>query len=256
MRAIYRAEWAYNSSEGGSTADDGLRNRLAYAGLSGRYGTASIGRQWSVYYNRVNKTDILNNAGAYADANSGYYLGTTRVGNMLTYIGPSFGDLSGQIALIIDHDPNHPAGAPRHDGIDGYNIGLSYDRGPASLGLSYLGSDKYADAAGLDPDLSLWGLGASWNFGRFKVIGQYESSETAGVDASSFALAGEAYFGNNTLRALYGSLDSDDAEEETDTYALGYQYNFSKRTRLYIEYYQIRNGMDVEEYDFGLRHDF
>ena len=48
---------------------------------------------------------------------------------------------------------------------------------------------------------------AKYNFGSFALIGQYENDNDA--DVSAWALVAEAYFGNNTLRALYGTIDTD-----------------------------------------------
>ena len=85
LKAIFQAEWAFNSAEGGSTAG-GLGNRLAYAGLSGGWGTAAIGRQWTPYYGAVDKTDIFN-GGSFNNT----YIGTFRTGNAIQYVSPNWG---------------------------------------------------------------------------------------------------------------------------------------------------------------------
>ena len=44
---------------------------------------------------------------------------------------------------------------------------------------------------------------------------------------------GEGYFGNHLVRALYSQTREDG---DGDYWELGYQYSFSKRTRVYVEY--------------------
>ncbi|MCB1858431.1 MAG: porin [Gammaproteobacteria bacterium] len=285
LKAIFQAEWAFSSSEGGSTAD-GLRNRLAYAGLSGGFGTAAIGRQWTPYYGAVDKTDIFNKA---ADV---YYLGTYRTGNAVAYVTPNFNGFQGKAALVLDE------GNTAKDNIDHFQLTAEYNNGPISVGVGYLKSygatvQTAAVPAGFEidqttglivatpavaassvdvEDTTTWGIGASYNFGMFKLIAQYEDSETPDVfdvtdsmDWRSWAVAGEGYFGNHTLRAMFGNLDYD--YDDDNSWAVGYQYNFSKRTRAYLEY-SDRAGVSrdnnagtitVGESDvltMGFRHDF
>ncbi len=50
-------------------------------------------------------------------------------------------------------------------------------------------------------------------------------------------LTGSYTFGNNVIRAAYGQLDTGiSGTDPIQNYVLGYQYNLSKRTRLWIEY--------------------
>jgi predicted porin len=249
LKAIFQAEWAFSSSEGGSTAD-GLKNRLAYVGLSGGFGTVAIGRQWTPYYGAVDKTDIFENATSTAGAND-YYSGVFRTGNALAYVSPNFNGFQGKLALIMDR----ATGLADSDGVDAYNGSIEYNNGPISVGASIL---KY------DNDIDLndqWGIAASYNFGMFKVIAQYEDIDESNVtdadEADAWAIAGEAYFGNNTLKLVYGQMDPEDGDE-LDVWAIGLHHNFSKATKAYVEYADKDddNGTDSHQFALGLRHDF
>ena len=269
LQAIFNAEWQFTSSEGGS--NDGTStflNRLAYAGLSGGFGTVAIGRQWTPYYGAVAKTDIFNapgNAGTGPNivAVNAAYLGASRTGNALAYVSPNFNGFQGKLALIIDRS----TGELESDGVDAYNPSLHYDNGPLSIGISAIEYDN--DIAGAR---DIWGIAGSYNFGMFKLIAQYEDQDEAQVlsgagpddGADEWSIAAEAYFGNNTVRALYGNVDYDkgDSRDEQDVWGIGFQHNFSARTRVYAEYAandtDNRSGSDVDERKFslGLRHDF
>ena len=72
LTAVYRYERsidATNAGEGG---------RLSYVGLSGGFGTISVGQIWSAAYNSVGA--ITDNSGAFGDSETGY-----RIGNAVSY---------------------------------------------------------------------------------------------------------------------------------------------------------------------------
>ncbi len=219
-----------------------------------------MGRQWTPYYGSVDKIDIMQ-VGGMNDA----YLGLTRVGNAVAYVTPNFNGLSGKLALVIDNGGAEDVG---EDFADWWNASVDYDNGPLSVGLSYL-------AAQGDVDGSLWGLAAKYNFGMFALVGQVEradedyisnviNSDLSG-DTTAYALGGELYLGNNTLRATYGHVDSDDGDDGS-TWTLGAEHNFSKRTRIFAEYEDSElNRMkhsghyhesDGQRFGVGIRHDF
>jgi len=259
LSAIYQAEWQFSSSEGGSTDGDSFKNRLAYGGLSGSFGTVTIGRQWTPHYAAVDKTDVFNNpdnAGTgpgLVNANK-YYIGPTRAGNQVIYKSPNFNGFYGAVSLQMDRDE----GGSDSEGIDVWNAALNYENGPISLGLSYLESDEDIS------DDELWGFGGSYNFGMFKIIGQYEDLDSGddGNDQDAWALVGEAFFGNNTVRLTYGERDYDESPD-VDVYGISLQHNFSSRTRVYVEYIANEydsdgdtDDVDRDQFNIGLRHDF
>ena len=60
----------------------------------------------------------------------------------------------------------------------------------------------------------------------------------SGDEAQNWYLTGQYAFGNNTIRAAYGQLDTglDIDDDNIQNYLVGYQYNFSKRTSVWVEY--------------------
>ncbi|RCX33395.1 porin [Thioalbus denitrificans] len=268
LAAVYQFEFGVDASDSG-----GLSGRLAYAGLTGGFGTFAMGRQWTPYYGSVDKTDIMQIGGM-----NDIYLGLTRVGNAVAYVTPNFNGLSGKLALVIDNGGAEDVG---EDFADWWNASVDYDNGPLSVGLSYL-------AAQGDVDGALWGLAGKYNFGMFSIIGQYEDAdeEYAGAvttssygdwyapgavvpadDAKAWAIGAEVYLGNNTIRAVYGDLDAGDAGEAT-SWSLGVEHNFSKRTRIFAEYQDleaeknyfttgnVKENADEQRFGVGIRHDF
>ena len=237
LKAIYQWEWYESGTEGDGSTNDGFRNRLGYVGLSGGFGTISIGRLWQPYYFAVGKTDIMNAPSAGYRQNLNNY----RTGNAVKYASPNMGGFKATAVLVMDGDD-------AEDGIDKVNVGLQYDNGPLSLGLGYRSTSSDIN------DSDTIGLGAKYNFGAFAVVASYEEQDNASGDVDAWGLGGEAYFGNNTVKLLISNKDA--GSSDTDAWAVGFQHSFSKRTRVYVEYSEQDSGTDWSEFAVGLRHDF
>ncbi len=243
LKAVFQAEWAFEASEGGSFASEPeqsvFRNRLAYAGLGGNWGTGTLGRQWTPYYGAVNLVDVFN-----LDSDNVQYLGTSRTGNSIAYQSPNWNGFSGTLLLEIDGKNNVDV-TKKKKGVDGWNLGLQYENGPLFVGFGYLDRPKAGGSpAGSPPDgqYQMTGISGSYRWTHFKLVGVYEngkvplkSSTTSATtaDLSEWSIMGEGYFGNHLVRALYSQTGKDG---DGDYWGLGYQYNFSKRTRVYVEY--------------------
>jgi len=236
MSAIYQFEFSVDASDSGT-----LGGRLAYAGISGGFGTVAVGRQWTPYYNSVDKTDIFNVADSQA-----HYLGPYRVGNAVAYVSPTFSGVTvtGALIMAANGEDEDLLGTD----VDIYNVSVDYANGPLSAGFSYLGTADKVDA-------TLWGLAGSYNFGSFALIGQYENADLGGAEADAFGLGGEVYLGNNTIRAVYGNVDPDGGDSYSN-WTLGVEHALSKRTALWAEYESADDYDGSQTFALGLRHDF
>ncbi|MDD3448495.1 MAG: porin [Gammaproteobacteria bacterium] len=261
LAAVYQFEFGVDASDTG-----GLSGRLAYAGITGGFGTFAMGRQWTPYYGSVDKSDIFQTNGMNDE-----YLGLTRVGNAVAYVTPNFNGLSGKLALVIDNGGAEDVG---DDFADWWNLSVDYDNGPLSVGFSYLTAQGSGAADIVDG--SLWGLAAKYNFGTFALIGQYETlSDVDGIDADAYAIAGELYLGNNTLRAKYGKQDFDiyGGDYDPSNWVIEAEHNFSKRTRVFVSYEDSEGSYGLtslgkyldgdyssatehQRFGVGIRHDF
>ena len=89
LTAVYRYERKIESTD---ASDSG--GRLSYVGLSGRFGTITVGQVWSASYNSFGA--IVDKSGAYGMSDT-----TTRVGNAVSY-AVTVGNLSLQADAIMD----------------------------------------------------------------------------------------------------------------------------------------------------------
>ena len=112
LSAVYRFEHKLNSTNA-SLAGGG---RLSYVGLSGGFGTISVGQIWSASYNSVGA--ITDNSNLWGDSETSY-----RSGNALSY-ALSSGNMSMQIDAIMDGSEGKTG-----NNIDQLEFGLAVDIG-------------------------------------------------------------------------------------------------------------------------------
>jgi predicted porin len=196
----------------------------------------------------------------------------TRYDNSVYYTTPDFGGFSAEAMLVMNGTVNplnkdvslNVVNSPVYsDGIDVWNIAAKYSNGPFFAGVSYIklegGSNVFPITLRnqlvqtFDLDLDQWTVGLGYNSGPFNVGFIYEQGtlnefgllsnlrfdgvRIGGDDATNYYLTGSYTFGNNVISAAYGQLDPGTTGlGKIDNYVLGYQYNLSKRTRIWVEY--------------------
>ena len=267
LRALYQWEFSVDMTEGGNFG--GLNQK--FSGLTGGFGTLTLGTQDTPYWKVLNVIDIWNSSKVL---NGSTYLGgsvtqetnvsgaLSTLPNNIDYQTPIFNGFSAEAMLVLDSDEavNTALGFPNiSNNVDIWSVNLKYNQGPYFAGLTYiqLNGDSNVDLGNgrtVDLDLDNWGLGLGYKADQWLVGLIYEQGNfndvnferqvrvdgvplATGSDAQSWYLTGQYAFGNNTVRAAYGQTDTGiDGESTIDNYRLGYQYNFSKRTWIWTEY--------------------
>jgi predicted porin len=293
LSAIYQYEFGVDLTEGGNLQS----NRPKWVGLKGSsWGSVTAGTQWTPYYNVIGIGDIFNSSKVF---DNDTYLGNTfglRMDNSLIYTTPNWSGFGAQVMLVMNgscspSDPQVPADLCRQsgsgdnklpsnlsDGIDMWNISLSYKNGPFFVGGTYMALEgiNFDVFPGTAPtwDGDQWGLAFGYNAAPFAVTLAYESGDVNTLyigDGDNIYLTGQYTFGNNVIRGAYGFSTPDidqfifangDIREQSDinNWILGYQYNFSKRTRVWVEYIGQDPDSDLvgarQTISIGTRHDF
>lgn len=235
LQAFFKFEFGADNSAGLNST------RYAYLGLKGDFGTVTIGKQDIVWKLATNYNDIFNDSfftGHYEGVKSG------RVAKAISYVSPSMGGVNLAASIIIDGDLDWS------DGIDAYELGALYNNNGLFAGASY----HHHTDDGNGGTYELMGGSVGYSNDTFKV-GFGAEHEASGDEY--YNLAGEYYFGQNTLRAGIG-INTDD--DETKEYALGYQYNLSARTYTWVEGSVLDSKDNTIDGDYkvlvGIRHDF
>lgn len=280
LSAIYQYEFGVDMTEGGNFNS----NRPKWVGLKGGFGSVTIGTQWTPYYNVIGIGDVFNSSRVWGDYS---YLGNaygTRQDNSLVYTSPNFSGFSVQAMLSMNgscdpgtrltclQDSNNKLPANLSEDVDMWNIAASYKNGPFFAGATYMKFEGPTISTFIYPgarpptwDSEQWGAAFGYNSGPFAVTLSYENGDlnTLFPDKSqNYYLTGQYTFGPNIIRAAYGHVDPDSKQlgvDEIDNYILGYQYNFSKRTRVWVEYVGRTSDSiygDGTAFSIGTRHDF
>ena len=275
------AQWG-NGATGGNQL---YFNRRSTVSLSNQWGELRLGRDytpqfwnWTVFdpfgTNGVGSALNLSlEAGNFAGSGGSY--GTlVRANNSVQYILPNgvFGPgLYGNLMVAAGE-------AALGNKMWGGRIG--YAAGPFNVAAAYSDTDISPEA-----NATNWNIGGSWDFGQFGKVSAFFSQ----IDISG-AVAGVAFadrgqdnwyigyavpFGQANFKISWGQADGTGASNTRGgkQWALGADYNLSKRTALYATYSAINNdatsafrvtaqssaltaGQSSQGFEVGVRHTF
>jgi len=259
LKATFVLENGLNSDDGSAADDSAAFSRLSYVGLEGSFGKVRLGKQNTPIKEALAQIDPFGTGGM---VNAIKYLGGNANGiaayperspNQLIYITPKFSGFSAELAYQFgeaagDNSANHVWGAQ-----------LGYANGPLNVQFGYsdanntdTDTDPYTD----ESDLKIALIGATYDFGGFKLHGAYSQkkleSNNGGDDLKvKSALIGVTVpFGASAIRAEYINNNDDRADYDNNVLALSYTYSMSKRTMLYATYARVDND-DLSKQNFG-----
>ena len=162
-------------------------------------------------------------------------------GNKVAYRTPTFNNFWAEASVSM-HEKANAAPAVNKNG---YDLAANYNNGPLSLGAgySYWNSNYQASLRGL------------YTFGQFTVGAYYQRNKddnairgTGAGTRNNFRLSAmyvmnASEFHVNVGRANKWSNVSDSAATQ---WTLGYNYNLSKRTKIYTYYTRINSGKGMD----------
>ncbi|MCS6995908.1 MAG: porin [Casimicrobiaceae bacterium] len=234
VNAVFTLEGGINSDVGSAAQGGLLFGRQAFVGLSGGFGTLTLGRQYApAFY-------VVCAAGADGCGNFSHeanhillQLGSTtlRIDNSVYF---KTANMAGFTAAAMYAFGENPAGTSRNRMI-GFNA--EYSNGPIYVGAGW-GDRK--NAAGATAQRT-WLLGGSFSAPMAKLSAIYGESKFVFPQTFKFwQLGANVPFGNVTLVAQYGQGKSGAAKQELIN--LGATYAMSKRTDLYARFANADNN--------------
>lgn len=225
--------------------------RRSTVSLSNRWGELRLGRDYTATYWNWSVFDPFSQVGVGRSGNMGIgfaalntlapggsYGTSVRANNMVGYFlpGGAFGPgLYGQLQVAAGE------AAP---GNKFYGGRLGYSAGPYNVAAAYGRTDVTVDGS---VTMDNWNIGGSWDFGVVKVSGFYGHLELDGAraeaDQDNWFIAAAAPLGQWNLKASYAQVKRGGAlsGQEANQFAVGVDYNLSKRTALYATYSAIDN---------------
>jgi predicted porin len=237
MKALFQLESGFDSSTGATTRG-ALFGREATVGLSGSLGTVKLGQQSfpPIYFTSADYVSMHNHdTGSSSDALFGLFLQPLRQSNSIAYTSPTFSGLRFQIAQSLSEKANFAGSTiPVSTTTDAT---LDYDNGPLHLGAGF---DKNGGN-------KTYVLRALYEFGALTVGGYYERDKYESAFVGGPALVNWGTRNNLRLSAMYvvgasefhanvgaaGNFSNIALESKARQYTLAYNYNLSKRTKVY-----------------------
>lgn len=239
-----------DTGEAGRFGGDAFWARTASVGLSGSYGTLSLGRNTTALFVSTLVFNAFGDSFGFSPSIRHYFAGGVGVASgdtgwsdSVSYQTPKLGGLSATLQ------------AAAGEGNGGRNWGghAMYFDGGLGLSAAYQQVEKGAAVA----DTTTWQLGGAYDFGAAKLFLQY-GKVTNDVSNAEWTLTDASVsvpVGPGKLLLAWGRQKSD-ADVVRTTTSLGYDHYLSKRTDLYAVYMNDRltNASTGHSYAVGLRH--
>lgn len=242
LKAIFQLESGFNADNGTSGQSGRLFGRWAYVGLaSNRWGELRLGRQWvlgrewggvatpfSIAWSRSG----LSTTFGYNDGDFG---ASGIADNMVMWRSPKMRGFEVAAGYSFAINGDEEFGTGNNDRM--VTAGVRYSRGPLRAALTY--EHAYADQRRTAGNASNWQLGASYDFEVVRVYAGAGRMSDASRGPSRGLDKDYAWTAGVRIPAGPGALLAS-WQQTTDSkikaYAVGYQYELSKRTDLYIFY--------------------
>jgi len=262
LTAGFQLESGFQSDTG--VASGALFGRRSEVNLSGGFGTVRLGNFFPASYFASADYVSMHNHDTGSSSDALYYdpvwFGGPGTGNKIAYRTPNLGGLTVEGAVVLHEQ------VPGAGGRNGYDLAANYAMGPLDLGAGYSSVNSNTQ----------FSLRALYSFGQFAVGGYYQRNKdanqllpTGAGTRNNIRLAaaynvGASEFHVNVGRAgEYENVINSDATQ----YTLGYNYNLSKRTKVYGYYTRVNNnsnatyvtgvtGADFSSVAVGVRHNF
>jgi predicted porin len=253
--------------EGNFGSDNGAGfnfQRHSEVNLSGNFGTVRLGKfNVGSYLATADYISMHNHdTGTSADALYAYVFPE---GNQISYRSPDFGGVTAEFNYGFGEKANRTSSLPgvdltpvlgtasvagEHKGA--FDAALNYNNGPLGLGLGY--TQAKTETATFDLKEQQLGLRASYTINSLTLGAyyQYYKADADVVDTKrhAYRLAamytlGASEFHANVGRAQSYKGDLDGSKTSATQWTLGYNYNLSKRTKVYGYFTKINNGDDA-----------
>ncbi len=274
LTAFFQLETGFSPDDTAGT----FARRNSAVGLRGAWGAISMGR-WDTPF----KQTQVGSVDPWTDLQIGDITGAAirqggfsqRAQNVVQYMSPTwagfqvkamYGANEGRTATV---NPSLVSASVSWEASENASLSYAYEKHNDSIGATA--------TAGVDEEGH--GLSGEYRVGPVKFSGQYgEYERTASTKQKSYQAGIQYYLGKHQFIATYsaskdGGASAAAVQPKCDLTAVGYRYNYSKRTFLIASYAKVDNetgnlcnfgsntltitdGQDPQGYSLGLRHVF
>jgi predicted porin len=224
------------SGAAGGTGNASGFNRTSLVGVNGGFGSISFGRDYNAVFKLIAATDV-NALSRISTVQSAANIGGSTIPNLIMYSTPDFGGF--KVNVNYGNQDTTVGAATQQAKVTA--ITGVYANGPLFVGVG-LGNTTTTTTGDSKTDGTA--LGASYDFGKFKLAGNYITSKATNIagfvyaNATEMNLGGTMPMGKLTFIAQVGrnTLKDDGATDTSGVdYVLGLDYALSARTALFVK---------------------
>ena len=264
LKAGFVLESGFNSDDGTGSGWTHPTSGMSFArqseiNLAGNFGMVRLGNFTPESYYATADYVGLHNHDTGSSSDAFYYdpvwFGGLSTKNKVGYRTPSMGGLT--LDASVSMHEKDPTVGPRKNGVD---LAANYNMGALALGAGY-------SQVGDNNQFALRGF---YTLGQFLLGGYYQrNDEDALGSRNNFRLAGAYMMGASEFHLNAGRANSWSKVNDSaaNQYTIAYNYNLSKRTKVYAFYTKVDNnrnavyysgtpGVDFSSFAVGVRHNF
>ncbi len=264
LNAFFQLEAGFGSDDGSGS---GGFSRDAFVGLkSSSLGQIKLGKFTSaLYYGTIDYIGVFNHDTGTTSEDNIWALNSVVFNNGVEYTSPKFGPVEVVLTATAGEGTQNKT----------YEGAVNYDQGDLHVGFGYSQTRDIAD----DDVAKGFAIAASYVFGPLFVGLSYDNVDVAGLGKRDAVTATAMYtVGASEFHLSYGHAGEWDNVPDSDAnqFTLGYNYNLSKRTKLYAFYFAVDNedgtanaityggsgnlaavpGQTWSSFGLGIRHNF
>jgi predicted porin len=249
LKAIWAFEgfFRFDTGESGRFTGDGIATRDAYVGFEGNFGRSTLGRNTTPYfvstvvYNPFGDSFVFSPAVAHTYRNN-YVLNDSGWSNSLLYATPTIQGLGANLIYSLGQEEQRFEDPP-----NSWGGSLNWSKGALGLNAAYQKARVGAVGSVTEQDALL--LSGAYDFEVVKLYAQYQRLQNSRSGAEDeddmFQLGASVPLGRGTAMLSWAGSKTRDNDAATadvrrDSWAVGYRYDFSRRTDGYVAFYQSK----------------
>lgn len=254
LKVSFNLEHGLESDTGAASGGTTFWNRQSNVELSGAFGAVRLGKWFPGSYFAVPDYVSMHNHDTGTSSDALYAYGDFPSANKVAYFTPTVGGFSSELSVTAGEGTTKRS----------LDAAVNYDMGPAHAGFGYQKKG----------DFSQFAVRGLYEFGPLVLGGYVQRAENtfAGVKKNwnVWRASGMYVVGQSEFHLNFGKADNIGANDGAKQLTVGYNYNLSKRTKLYGFWTKVDNesagtyfpvsgmkaGQDFSSLAAGIRHNF
>ncbi|HDR9286896.1 TPA: porin [Burkholderia multivorans] len=229
LRVNFQLEQGFSAVNGAPQNSADAFNRLAWVGMSGRFGELRIGRQKKPQYQYLDGEIDPLAAKSIASPLNDFDDVSVRASNAITWFTPAWHGLTAQFLVAMRDSTTTPS-----NGLQSYNVVVKYVNGPWHIAAGY---DRQDNAAGTSVQ-NVFTAATSLKVAaaRFYLVYHTETQTDHSQNEATWSASVSWQINpTNEVAALYGYLhDRTGSGNNAQQFGLAYEYLLSKSSILYV----------------------